>query len=79
MFVGIVVTLVVMLNTQETFTHLGFTGSAYAKMEGNGSLIADDERGDLFLTLESSFKPNEEQPKHEESLSETDLTPEGKL
>lgn len=42
-------TLLVMLNTKDTFVHLGFVGATYAKLETTGTLVADAERGDLFL------------------------------
>jgi ABC-type multidrug transport system ATPase subunit/ABC-type multidrug transport system permease subunit len=42
-------TLLIMLNTKETFINLGFVGYEYTKLESAGELLPDKERGDLFM------------------------------
>ena len=43
-------TLAVMCATVDTYMKLGFVGSKFAQMESEGTLVADVERSDLFLT-----------------------------
>ena len=43
-------TLAVMCATVDSYLKLGFAGSKFAQMESEGTLVADVERSDLFLT-----------------------------